>query len=56
MQHTGRPAQSTFVRYPRTRTFSVSLPHAGRVELLALYVLVCAFWGIVLFEALNQAM
>jgi hypothetical protein len=55
MQRTDRPAQSIFVRYPQTRTFSVSLPQTGRLELLALYILVCAFWGIILFEALNLA-
>jgi hypothetical protein len=56
IQHSGRPAQTTYVRYHSTRPLSVSLPNASRLEMVAVYLLICAFWGIVLFEALNAAL
>jgi hypothetical protein len=54
MQSLNRPASTVLVRYPQARTVATALPQ--RLEMVALYLLISAFWGIVLFVALTQAL
>lgn len=56
MQQYERPAMTTYVRYSQSRATSFPLRHTARLELGGLFILVCLFWGIILFEALAQAM
>ena len=56
MQRYDQPAATTFVRYHQPRAATLRLPDTGRLEMVGLFVLVCMFWGIILFVALSQSL
>jgi hypothetical protein len=55
MNSLNHPRTTVLIRVPRARPYTAAID-SSRLENLALYLLVSAFWGIVLFVALTQAL